>query len=191
MGLPQRIHHYTEAEFAALVRGSDKRLELWNGEIYDMSYTSPSHRDIVKNLDKALSAKLKAPCETRMSEPVRPPKTTGLYREPDLVVLCGPRKIETHQGFALTVNPVVVIEVVSPETERFDRNEKLDEYRRIATLREYLIVSQRSAVVNQWTRHGDLWRETVVSGTAAALSLSLSPKVTLAMKEIYRGVSFK
>lgn len=191
MGLAQRRQHYTEQEFAALVKVSDRRLELWDGQICDMSYTSPTHRDIVRNLTDILGKKLKSPCAPYTGEPIRPPKTTGVYREPDLVVLCGPRKIETAHGLELTTNPTVIVEVVSPETEEADRNEKLDEYRGIATLREYLIVAQRSANVTQWTRRGDVWRENAAVGLAASLTLSLSPKITLALRDIYRGIAFR
>jgi len=190
MGSPQRHQRYTEKEFAALVKASDRRLELWDGEIYDMSYTSPTHRDIVRNLIDVLRAKLKAPCAPYTGEPIRPPKTTGLYREPDLVVLCGARKIEAIHGLELTTNPIVIIEVVSPDTEETDRNAKLDEYKRIVTLREYLIVAQRSAAVHQWARRGGAWRESVAVGLQASVAMA-TPKVTLALRDIYRGVAFK
>ncbi|HMV47692.1 MAG TPA: Uma2 family endonuclease [Blastocatellia bacterium] len=191
MALPQRYQHYTEQEFAALVKVSERRLELWDGQIFDMSYASPTHRDIVRNLVEVLGKKLKPPCAPYTGEPIRPAKTTGVFREPDLVVLCGPRKIETIHGLELSTNPVVIIEVVSPETETTDRNEKLDEYRSIPTLREYLIVAQRSANVTQWTRRDDLWRESVAAGLAASITLDLSPKITLALRDIYREIEFK
>ena len=156
-----------------------------------MSYASPTHRDIVRNLVEVLGKKLKPPCAPYTGEPVRPAKTTGVFREPDLVILCGPRKIETIHGLELSANPVVIVEVVSPETETTDRNEKLDEYRSIPTLREYLIVAQRSANVTQWTKRGDLWRESVAAGLAASITLGLSPKITLALRDIYREIEFK
>jgi Uma2 family endonuclease len=191
MGLPQRHQRYTEQEFAALVKVSDRRLEMWDGQIFDMSYASPTHRDIVRNLVEALGKRLKPPCAPYTGEPIRPVKTTGVFREPDLVVLCGPRKIETIHGLELTANPVVIVEVISPETETADRNEKLDEYRSIATLREYVIVAQRSANVTQWTKRGEGWRESVAVGLAASITLSLSPKITLALRDIYHGIAFK
>jgi Uma2 family endonuclease len=187
----RRQQHYTEQEFAALVKASDKRLELWEGEVFDRSYTSPGQRDIVRNLADALRRRLKAPCAAYTGEPIRPPRTTGLFREPDLVVLCGERKLQTIQGLELTTNPALIVEVVSPETERLDRNEKLDEYRRIATLREYLIVAQRSPTINQWSRRNDLWVETVGVGLAASLALNLPAKITLPLKEVYRGIQFR
>jgi len=87
MGLSQRHQRYTEREFAALVKVSDRRLELWDGQILDMSYASPTHRDIVRNLVEVLGKKLKPPGAPYTSEPIRPAKTTGVFREPDLVVL--------------------------------------------------------------------------------------------------------
>ena len=190
-GIIATYQRYTEQEFAALVKVSDRRLELWDGQIFDLSYASPTHRDIVRNLVEVLGKKLKPPGAPYTSEPIRPAKTTGVFREPDLVVLCGPRKIETIHGLELTANPVVVVEVISPETETADRNEKLDEYRSIATLREYLIVAQRSANVTQWTKRGDVWRESATVGLAASITLSLSPRITLALRDIYRGIAFK
>lgn len=179
-----------EQEFIALVKASDKRLELWDGEVFDMSYTSPAHQDIVGNLAGLLAKRLKPPCAARTGVPIRPPNTTGVFREPDLVVLCAERKIEFVGGLQLTTNPSVIIEVVSPNTEAVDRNQKVDEYRDIASLREYLIVAQKSASINQWTRQGSLWRETATAGLSTSITIMPS-KIILPLKEIYRGVKFR
>jgi Uma2 family endonuclease len=108
---------------------------------------------------------------------------TGLDTYPDVSVVCGAEERDVEDRFALT-NPVVLVEVLSPSTEAYDRGEKADHYRMIATLREIVLVSHREPLIEvirrgedgQWTDHA------FVAGQAAELR---SIGCTLEVDEIY------
>jgi Uma2 family endonuclease len=188
MGNPQRHDLYTEEEFIALAKVSERRLELWDGEIVDMTYSTPAHREIERNLFSAIDKRLKAPCRVYTSgQSIRPPKTTGVYRAPDLSIICGQPAHEDVGGLKLTTNPVVIIEITSPESESRDRNEKRKEYQPIPSLREYLAVAQDSAVIVRWIRQGDRWKQDGAVGIESSIELP-SVNVTLSLAEIYEGV---
>jgi Uma2 family endonuclease len=188
MGNPQHHDWYTEAEFIALAKVSERRLELWDGEIVDMTYSTPAHREIERNLFSAIDKKLKPPCRVYTSaQTIRPPKTTGVYRSPDLSIICGKPVYEDVSGLKLTTNPIVIIEITSPDSESRDRNEKRKEYLAIPSLHEYLVVAQDSAVIVRWIRQGDRWKQDGAVGIEASIDLP-SVNVTLSLAEIYEGV---
>lgn len=188
MGNPYRHDKYTEAEFIALARVSERRLELWDGEIVDMTYSTPAHREIERNLFSAIDKKLKPPCRVYTSaQTIKPPKTTGVYRSPDLSIICGKPEYEDVEGLKLTTNPIVIIEITSPESESRDRNEKRKEYLAITSLPEYLVVAQDSAFIIRWIRQGDRWNQDGAIGIDASIELP-SVNVTLSLSEIYEGV---
>jgi Uma2 family endonuclease len=79
---------------------------------------------------------------------------TGLYTYPDLMALCGEPLFDDDQRDTL-LNPRVIVEVLSDGTERYDRGDKFAHYRRLASLRDYLLVSQRRPRVEHYTRRGE------------------------------------
>ena len=80
----------------------------------------------------------------------------GLYTYPDLVVVCGePEMLDDEMDTLL--NPIVVVEVLSPSTESYDRGRKFERYRGIASLREYILVSQDRINVEQFTLEDGRW----------------------------------
>jgi Uma2 family endonuclease len=123
---------FTEDEYLALERASDERREYLDGQIYLMAGESEAHGIICTNLTAEIANQLKGtPCrafskDTKVrSGPI--PKTRyaaeGLYSFPDLVVVCDKAQyLDEHKD--VLINPRVIIEVLSPSTEAFDRTEK-------------------------------------------------------------------
>ena len=79
------------------------------------------------------------------------PVQTGSYFYPDVVVVCGEPRFE-DDTFDTLLNPVVVIEVLSPSTAAFDRGEKFEHYKQLASLQEYILISQDSVRVEHYQR---------------------------------------
>jgi Uma2 family endonuclease len=106
---------------------------------------------------------------------------------PDVSVVCGPRQLDTEDPNAVT-NPTVIVEVLSKSTERYDRTDKLVHYRRIPSLRDYLLVSQTEVRVEHYRRNDDgTWTlRDVRDGESVALA---SLDVTLAIDDVYAGVT--
>jgi Uma2 family endonuclease len=116
-------------------------------------------------------------------------EATGLYTYPDVLVVCGPREFAAEDKHSI-INPNVIIEVLSPSTEKYDRGAKLRNYQKIPTLQEYIMVYQDEAVCERLTRHADgSWTFAFVAGLDATLKVTSIP-VEVALADIYRDVTF-
>jgi Uma2 family endonuclease len=112
---------------------------------------------------------------------------TGLYTYPDVVVACGEILFEDDQVDTL-LNPVVVIEVLSPSTEAYDRGEKFAHYRRLDSLREYVLVAQDRVRVERYVRQGEQWILSELSALDDVLALA-AIDCQVGLREIYERVA--
>jgi len=141
-------NRYTPEEYLALERKAERKSEYFNGFITAMAGTSFEHCLLVANLSRELGIQLKdGPCEVVTSELRLLVSSTGLYTYPDVTIICG-RPLFLDKVFDTILNPSVVIEVLSPSTEAYDRGDKFAHYRRVESLREYVLVSQEKFVSN-------------------------------------------
>jgi Uma2 family endonuclease len=176
-------------EYLAIERESETRSEYFDGEMFAMSGGSRQHNLIVTNLIRELSTQLKRrPCEVYTNDQrVRIPETS-LYTYPDVVVLCGEPIFEDETVDTL-LNPLLIVEVLSPTTEAYDRGKKFEGYRTIASLAEYVLVSQHEPRVEQFLRQdGGHWLFTATHGRERSISLA-SIQCELALAEIYDKVA--
>lgn len=164
MATPQTQLTFTADDYLALERASEERHEFLDGQIYAMAGESPDHGTICSNLTAALVNQLKGtPCQVWSKDtkvrsgplPQAKWKTKGLFSYPDLVVVCGEGEyLDEHRDVLL--NPRVIIEVLSPATEAFDRGEKFLRYQTwLPTLSDYLLVSQSGPVIFHHVRQAD------------------------------------
>ena len=187
---PNPVKSMSPEEFLVWERSEDLRHEYRDGEIVAMSGARRAHNLISVNIASELRAALKdRDCETYASEMrVWIPKT-GLYTYPDIVVVCGePQFIDDE--FDTLLNPVLVVEVLSDSTESYDRGRKFEQYRRIDTLKEYILISQSRPYVERFVKRGDgFWQLSEFSGNDAVLAIeTLSAAIPLA--GIYEKVKF-
>jgi len=148
---------YTTEEYLARERMAESKSEYLDGEVLAMAGASRAHNLISGNLYREVSQQLRGrPCETYTADMRVRVRETGLYTYPDIVVACGDIQFEDDQVDTL-LNPVVVVEVLSPRTEAYDRGEKFAHYRRLDSLQEYLLVSQDKVRVERYVRQGDQW----------------------------------
>ena len=122
---------------------------------------------------------------------------TGLYTYPDVLVFCGSPEMEDGVHHTLT-NPLLVVEVLSDSTEKYDRGLKFGHYRRVPTLREYVVVAQDRHSVEAFLRQpdgsehagpADQWLLSAAADPAAAIHLG-SLDISVPLAEIYDGVDF-
>ncbi len=85
------------------------------------------------------------------------------------------------------LNPALIVEILSPTTESYDREEKLAAYRTLPSLREFVLIAQDRMRVERWLREGDSWRATPADGPDAVLDV-VSVNCTVPLREIYRRV---
>ncbi|MFN7953607.1 MAG: Uma2 family endonuclease [bacterium] len=175
---------YNAAEYLALERASDTRSELVNGQILAMTGASRAHNLIAANIGRELGNQLKGrPCETYQSDMRVKVSATGLYTYPDVVVVCGKPELEDEHGDTL-LNPTVILEVLSPSTEAYDRGEKFAHYQRLESLREYLMVAQDKLRIEHYVRQGRQWVLTVTTALDAIIEL-ISIDCRLAARDVY------
>ncbi len=169
---------------------SETKHEFLRGEVFAMAGASFEHALIAANLMRALGNRLAGPCVVVGSDARLRIEETNRATYPDLMVVCGPRASAREDPHA-TTNPTLLVEVLSESTERDDRGEKFAHYRRIASLREVVLVAQREARVEVFTRETRdpaVWRFSEAIGDAIVRFDSVAVEVPL--DEIYQGVSF-
>ena len=191
MAIPNRVHRLTELEYLTLERAAELKSEFFEGEMFAMAGGSPMHSLIATNLASEVRNRLKGrPCVPFNSDLRLKIVDSGLYTYPDLSVVCGPLEFSDEQEDTIT-NPTVLAEVLSDSTEGYDRGKKFEHYRRIHTLREYLLVSHREPRIEQFVLGDDgEWRLREAVGLDAQILLP-SLQVTLPLAEIFANVRFQ
>jgi len=186
--LPRR--HYTLEEYFALERVGDARYEYWDGDIVCMSGGTRRHYLISERLRSKLTALLSGrPCEAFSgSVPIKTPSLPP-YRYPDLSVVCGELQFEEINGIDALLNPILIVEVLSPGTELLDRNQKRDAYQSLSSMQEYLLIAQDEPHITQFVREGNGWRRSDFSDFQGAIELS-SINCRLTLSDIYDGITF-
>jgi len=184
------VPRLSEAEYLALERAAPVKSEFFGGELFAMAGGSPMHSLIAANLIRELGTKLKGrPCKPFTSDLRLKVEATGLCTYPDVSVICGPLLLAAGTDDTV-VNPSLLIEVLSDSTEAYDRGEKFLHYRQMASLNEYLLVSQCLARIEQFLRRpNDEWAMRTVEGREATLTLP-SLEITIELNEVFAGVDF-
>jgi len=185
--LPERV--YTVEEYLALERAAEHRNEFIDGRIYPKPGGSLVHSSIVSNLLVGIHTRLRGGSCTVLASAMRIKVTrTEAYLYPDLVALCEPPLLEDEHEDTL-LNPEIIVEVLSASTERYDRGDKFAHYRRIDSLREYILVAQDKVRIEQYVRHGEHWMLSEISDLAGSVRIeTLGCEVSL--RDIYDRVEF-
>lgn len=180
---------YITLERKAIPDAETVRSEYMNGEIIAMSGASFAHNLITHNISGELRNRLKGTeCvafanEMRISIP-----TANSYFYPDVGVVCGEPRFEDNI-FDTLRNPIVIVEVLSPSTEAYDRGDKFAHYRQLQSLQEYILVSQDKVRVDHYVRHTTQWILTDFQTLEQHLPLT-SIQCELPLQEIYENVPF-
>lgn len=149
-----------------------------------MGGATREHNLLVVNITAEVrNALRKKPCETYPSDMRVKVPATGLYTYPDASVVCGKPEFEDG-GMDTLLNPLVLVEVLSDSSERYDRGKKFEQYRSIPSLTDYVLVSQDHVLVEHFRRgEGGTW---VLSEVRAGGRVALSgPECGLEVDEIY------
>jgi Uma2 family endonuclease len=154
-----------------------------------MTGGSRAHNLVVTNIVRELSLHLKNRSGEvyAYGQRIRIPET-GIYIYPDVVVVvCGEPRFEDEHLDTL-LNPVLIVEVLSLMTEAYDRGKKFQQYQKIDSLAEYILVAQDQPLVERFLRkNGNEWLLTTTAGLESAVSLS-SIQCTLELSEVYDKV---
>ena len=189
---PEQPRRYSLEEYFQIDRDGATKHEFRAGEIIDMAGGSLEHSLIIANVIGEMRSRLKgSPCRVydsnlrvRIARKLR-------YAYPDATVICDQPQLDPDDPSRTTaINPRLVIEVLSPSTELYDRGEKFRRYLELESLEEYVLVAQDEARIETLFRQPEgTWLLTVATGTRASARLR-SLKIDLPLAEIYGGVVF-
>ncbi len=185
----QPKRYYTPEEYLALERAADYKSEYVAGEIFAMAGASEDHNTIAGNIFRLLGNQFQGgPCRVYISDMRVQVAATGMYTYPDVVAVCGPREFaDAHRDTLL--NPTVVVEVLSPSTEAYDRGAKAAYYRRLPALAEYMLVAQDQMHIEHYARQGAGWFLTELAAPDDLLRLP-ALDAALPLAAIYENVEF-
>lgn len=180
--------HYTEVDYFEFERTSFGRWEYVNGEIRQMAGGKDDHNAIAMNIGRALG-NLLAPRDCRVyGSDMKIHTGDGVNTFPDIAVVCGERQYYLGKEDVI-INPLLIVEVLSPSTRGYDRGDKFDHYKTIHALEEYLLVDQDSTRVLLYTRREDHWEMREAEGRDSSIYLS-SLQDTLTLADVYAKIKF-
>lgn len=179
----------TPQEYLKFERASDTKHEYYAGEIFAMTGASKNHNRIVISASSALYAQLRQrPCDIFANDMRVKILSTGLYTYPDISIVCAVPEFEDDEVDTL-LNPTVVIEVLSPSTEAYDRGKKFQHYRSIPSLQEYILIAQDSVQIEHYVLRENEWVFIDASTLDGSLTLP-SIDCTLRLSDVYEKVEF-
>lgn len=186
----QTLLTMTEIEYLMFERTSTIKHEYYHGHIYAMTGAKEAHNIIAGNTIATLHGQVRhKPCRIYPSDMRVKVLETGLNTYPDITILCGqPHFTDTVHD--TVTNPIVIIEILSPSTERYDRGLKFKNYRTISTLMDYILIAQDQPHIENYARQEDgRWALQEAVGKEASLLIT-SIECVLRLEDIYEKVDF-
>jgi Uma2 family endonuclease len=182
------VPHVIPQEYLRRERLAEFRSEFLDGRIVAMAGTTRKHSRIITNLSTTLDVQLRdRPCNVYTADLRVSVRGGDAYLYPDVVVTCGEETFEDDQ-FDTLVNPAVVIEVLSPSTEAYDRGEKFQKYQSIPSLQEYVLITPSPRRFEVYRRQADgSWQYQSWAFSPPPLVLE-SIGCTLSAEDVYRKV---
>ncbi|MBK7939454.1 MAG: Uma2 family endonuclease [Lewinellaceae bacterium] len=181
--------NFTLEAYFDLEMRSDVRHEYLDGEIRAMSYTSPEHGEIQMNIAGNIYQCLKKKgCKLYTSDRMVYVQACNKVFYPDILVVCGEQQFHSHKGeMKATLNPILILEILSKSTEEEDKIDKWACYQKIKSLRQYILVSQREKLIQSYHRTGDE-RQWVYTATEDNEDIVDIQGCTLLLKQVYSGI---
>jgi Uma2 family endonuclease len=180
------IRRMTLEEFLRWDDCTDTRYELIDGFPVAMAPPAEAHRilavRLVSRIDAALASR--RPCNAQIEPGVVRPDRADSYFVPDIAVTCEPNE----PGRQAMINPLLIVEILSPSTERSDRRLKMSVYQGLPSAREILLIDADSYHAEVYRRENDHWGIELVRGAEAVLHLA-SVDLRTSMSELYEGIA--
>lgn len=190
MGAPQHTPAFTLDDYMAWEAQQTERHEYLNGEVFAMTGAKDAHNTIAGNLFVALRSTLRGtPCRAFIADmKLRVDQADAVFY-PDLLVTCDPRDRAPEADTAKR-HPTLLVEVLSESTAAYDRGLKFEQYRRIESLQEYLLVEQDRRHVDIFRKDADGRWVLESCGPEGQFSLA-SLGLVLPMDLVYEDVAFE
>lgn len=180
--------HYGLREYISFEASSNVKHEYVGGHIYAMAGGTPEHAALTAAFLGQLYAPLRSGrCRAYDADLRIRVRAADLLTYPDVTIICGPVERDGEDPMS-AVNPTVLVEVLSESTERYDRGAKFEHYKKLASLRQYVLVSHAAPAVEVWTRGArDAWTcQAAREGEVAELS---SISAAIDVRELYEAAA--
>lgn len=191
MGVALQKKWLSPADYLAFERDAQTKHEYLAGEIYAMAGASPQHNQIGFNAAGELRQPIKGRnCRGYTADQKVRSDPQDMFSYPDITIVCGePAFHDDHKDVVL--NPTVIIEVLSPTTEAYDRTEKFARYRTISSLRDYLLIAQDRPCIEHFVRQKGKreWLYNVETELSSSIFIA-SIKCELKLADVYELVEF-
>jgi Uma2 family endonuclease len=173
-------------EFLCWDDGTETHYELIGGFPMAMAPPAEAHRMLSMRLGSRIDAALsrRRPCNAQTEAGVIRTDRADTYFEADIAATCAPNE----PGRQAIKDPFLIVEILSPNTERHDRRVKLPAYRQIDTVQEILLIASDDRYAELHRRVGDQWLTEILRGEDAVVTLS-SVEVALPLSELYDGIA--
>src|SRR6202521_3618749 len=180
------FRNMTLEEFLRWDDGTDTRYELIDGFPVAMAPPAEAHRILALRLGSQIDAALagRRPCNAQIEPGVVRPDRADSYYVPDIAVTCEPNE----PGRQAMLDPILIVEILSPRTERSDRRLKMPAYQKIDSVREILLIDADSHHAEVYRRENNHWGIELVRGGEATLLLA-SIELRISMSELYEGIA--
>ena len=184
MQLRKKVPYITEEDYLKGELESDIKYEYIDGKVYAMGGAKVNHNRLTSSLSGEFRNHIKSkPCDAFQSDFKVRVGTKYFY--PDVVVKCD----SEHDHDDYTEHPIIIVEVASESTRKFDRTYKLGVYRTIPSLKEYVLVETDECLVDVYKREGSLWNcTTYILGDDIHFE---SIGLIMSVEEIYERVDNK
>jgi Uma2 family endonuclease len=181
--------YYTAEEYLRMEDNSAEKHEYMNGEIYLMAGAKPRHNVVSFNIGTRIGIGIEnKDCTGYSSDQLISNQNQEFFFYPDVSVVCGEPELVPGLDNVIT-NPILIVEVLSPSTTRFDKGDKFDKYRTITTLQNYILIEQAKVQILHYRRLDDGWFLEELTDITQTLSIpALDLKIPLA--NIYNKVKF-
>ena len=178
---------YSVQEYLDLENESGQKFEYYNGKLYQMAGGTIPHNRISRNILTTLDNTLPEHFEAFGSDQKIFLPKYDFYVYPDAVVVAG-TPIESDQIASAIINPILIIEVLSPSTESYDKGNKYIQYQSLPTFKEYVLIRQDKPEIQTSFREAtDLWRSREFAGLGNELYLR-SVDLKIPITKIYKKV---
>ncbi|MEN8120173.1 MAG: Uma2 family endonuclease [Bacteroidota bacterium] len=178
--------YYSFKEYLELEKHSELRHEYFYGEVFALAGTTIKHNDIIFNAVSVLKNTLKGKnCKINFESVKVKIKAKEHYTYPDIVVSC-----DKNEDDPLTIKyPILIIEVLSDATRRYDRGKKFQIYKQIPDFKHYLLIEQDFCLVDCFTRKGDLWYHKSYTEESDTINLE-HLDLNIPVKRIYENIEY-
>lgn len=182
--------YYTPQEYLELEKKSEIKNEYLNGEIIPMAGGTTNHNQIAGNFYRAFPLNINnRDYYTYINDLKLWIQDYGMYTYPDLMIIEDQPSYQSDNT-TVVINPKIIIEVLSDSTQNYDRTDKFRAYRSLASFQEYILISQSSYYIEQFSKqNNEQWLFKSIEGENNILSL-ITIDFSISLSNLYQRIVF-